>query len=170
MASSITIDLSNIGDKVAAAIQESMEKMVNEKVAAATKDTKKTDEEHTIAGLREQILANSTLLFPILLKRSWRDTHSTSEIKRSELSVITCGEGTTIRAHVLYKVNGEGTNFVLLDSDDAPDQAGALRKLLGVSSMLLNKIHARTWFRENTTEHEIVAGGRYYHTKEGKIL
>lgn len=57
MASSITIDLSNIGEKVAAAIQESMEKVVKEQVAAATNDEQQKNKGNgDMAGLRQQIL------------------------------------------------------------------------------------------------------------------
>lgn len=59
MASQITIDLSNIGDKVVAAIHESMEKVAEAKVAAALSDIKvdkNPEPEVSIADIRAQII------------------------------------------------------------------------------------------------------------------
>ncbi|KAF7191425.1 hypothetical protein HII31_07448 [Pseudocercospora fuligena] len=139
MATSINIDLSNIGDKVAAAIQESMEKMVSEKVAAVKKDMQEVfimkddqnkNDASAIAGLHKQILANAKFLAPIFAR--------TTYIPNSDLAVVTLGVGTSISGRVLYKSVRNETCPLLVGPDEA-SQVEALEKLLKLSSMLVNE-------------------------------
>ncbi|PPJ57011.1 hypothetical protein CBER1_00586 [Cercospora berteroae] len=132
MASQITIDLSNIGDKVVAAIHESMEKVVEAKVAAAlgaVKIDKNPEPELDIAGMHTQIIINAKYLFQLLAERF---RHSIPEF-----DVVTYGVGTTVSAYVVYM--DQRTVRVLIGGPDAPGEAKALHKLLAMTSEMMQK-------------------------------
>ncbi|PIA99901.1 hypothetical protein CB0940_03391 [Cercospora beticola] len=129
MASHITIDLSNIGDKVVAAIHESMEKVVEAKVAAALAkkgEDEKPEPELDVAGMHRQILSNAKCLHRVLAT-------GTNIHQQNTFDVITWGVGTTLSALVIF----EGSRRVLLRGPDAPSEAKALQKLLTMTTEMM---------------------------------
>ncbi|KAF2213125.1 hypothetical protein CERZMDRAFT_96793 [Cercospora zeae-maydis SCOH1-5] len=133
MASQITIDLSNIGDKVVAAIHESMEKVVEAKVTAALSAAKidKTPEPQLdMAGIRTQIVGK---LKHGAHHREAADRHDQIPANATYLLPLLAGI-----SH--YTVpTFDRSRYVLIGGPDAPGEAKALQKLLAMTSEMMLK-------------------------------
>ncbi|TKA65447.1 hypothetical protein B0A55_10329 [Friedmanniomyces simplex] len=148
MAPTFTIDLSAISAQLTALLKSCMEK-ASESIKAEAKNERALTtklEGSDIEGLREQILANATILLPLLRPDAITITtiNGRSHHSHPKLHVIVSGQPSGdkafVQAYVVYDQDASPKKAKLLYTEEASaTAAGALQKLLGVSAQLIER-------------------------------
>ncbi|KAK5120071.1 hypothetical protein LTR85_006552 [Meristemomyces frigidus] len=157
-------------------IKDQLIGMMEDCMAAARKQTKAAVEEiplapavtvinKDIAGLREQILANATILLPILQPEAIgaSTTSSSGSSVTPKLHVLVSGAAPSIRAYVVHGHDASRAKTKFIFGDKANTASEALEILLD-ATMRLAHLHAEY----DTAGYAVSVGGGGYVTHELK--
>ncbi|KAK4962423.1 hypothetical protein LTR10_000049 [Elasticomyces elasticus] len=148
MVSTLTIDVTSVGSQLVAVIKSclnSVREDIKEEIEHERAPVTKA-EAGNIEGLREQILANATVLLPTLRPDAVTTTtvngHRQTELPK--LHVIVSGQPNgqeaSTQAYVLYDQDDSHKKVKFLYTEDPSITAAeALHKLLGVSAQLIER-------------------------------
>ncbi|KAK5703097.1 hypothetical protein LTR97_004046 [Elasticomyces elasticus] len=145
MAPQVLIDFDSVGERIVTAIKSSFDGISKTIVAQTSKQEK---QEERALGVREQILTNAQVLWPIIdvTRRNCNNEPYNEPRTTPEMFVIVMGEGTTMSACVVR--NGydfreqpidDARRRIFLRSIDTTSADKALEKLLEMTMVMLNK-------------------------------
>ncbi|KAK0251359.1 hypothetical protein LTR91_014911 [Friedmanniomyces endolithicus] len=148
MAPTLAFDLSAISAQLTALLQSCIEKVCESVKAEADSERalRIKAEGNDIEGLREQILANATILLPLLRPDAIMTitVNGKREAFQPKLHVIVSGQpngkDAYTQAYVVYDQDGTSKKAKFLyTKETSVTAAGALQKLLGVSAQLIEQ-------------------------------
>ncbi|KAK5730271.1 hypothetical protein LTR15_000205 [Elasticomyces elasticus] len=162
-------DLDKLSEEIVASIKKSTENM-SKKIVTAIEDSTENLNKEIMAkagklNVREQILVNARVLWPVLEAKKGESIASRGRGVLPDMEVVVVGVGNAIFASVVRgNIPGyDACKYIFMRTKDTNSVEKAVQKLLELTMVLLNKEFDTAFFREqHDTQRDVVGKGYYF--------